>query len=368
MNVLFCSTNGHLPQSVGGTECNTHETALQLTAQGHRAVVLAALMPTGWLTFWLRARRHLLRDEYPVDQHLGYPVYRVCSPPEALAAICKAQAIDVIVVNQNHRALARAALATGRPCVMYVHCTDFVDLGAHPSLHFISNSTFTAQRLRERYGQPSAVIRPWIEPARYRVTSSRQTVLFVNPHPFKGVDIALALARRRPDIPFLFVESWPMKRAMRAHYRALASHCPNIRWHAPVSDMTRMYRQARILLMPSQWEETWGRVASEAQVSGIPVIATRRAGLPESVGPGGILVEPNSDFEAWHDALSTLWDNAAAYQKFSQAARAYSAREEIAPRMLLSRLMGVLEAAKTSGARDPAVRERCADFSSAVPG
>src|SRR5262249_21620774 len=56
-------------------------------------------------------------------------------------------------------------------------------------------------------------------------------------------------------------------------------------------DMRTVYCDTRILLVPSQWEdETWGRVVSEAQLSGIPVITSDRGGLPESVGPGGIVL------------------------------------------------------------------------------
>ena len=63
--------------------------------------------------------------------------------------------------------------------------------------------------------------------------------------------------------------------------------------------MAREYAQARILLVPSVWEEAWGRVVTEAQLSGIPVLASAIGGLPESVGPGGILVPPGSDVEVW---------------------------------------------------------------------
>ena len=54
-------------------------------------------------------------------------------------------------------------------------------------------------------------------------------------------------------------------------------------------DMRSVYRDTKVLLVPSQWLETWGRVATEAQFSGIPVLASRSGALPEAVGPGGIL-------------------------------------------------------------------------------
>src|SRR3546814_9881685 len=47
----------------------------------------------------------------------------------------------------------------------------------------------------------------------------------------------------------------------------------------PIShDMREVYRRTHTLLVPSQWEEAWGRVATEAQFSGIPVLASDRGG------------------------------------------------------------------------------------------
>ncbi len=63
--------------------------------------------------------------------------------------------------------------------------------------------------------------------------------------------------------------------------------------------MKQVYRSAKLILMPSMWEEAWGRVATEAQFSGIPVIASNRGGLPESVGPGGVLLDPDGPLEPW---------------------------------------------------------------------
>jgi len=48
--------------------------------------------------------------------------------------------------------------------------------------------------------------------------------------------------------------------------------------------MRAAYGRSRLLLAPSRWVESWGRVASEAQISGLPVIATKSGGLPEAVG------------------------------------------------------------------------------------
>ena len=70
--------------------------------------------------------------------------------------------------------------------------------------------------------------------------------------------------------------------------------------------MRTIYADTRVLLAPSQWEEGWGRVVTEAQFSGIPAVASRVGGLPESVGSGGILIDPAAPIERWADALLDL--------------------------------------------------------------
>ena len=54
-------------------------------------------------------------------------------------------------------------------------------------------------------------------------------------------------------------------------------------------------KKALVVIVPSRWQEPFGRVALEALMLGTPVIASRRGGLAEIVSNGktGILVEPN---------------------------------------------------------------------------
>lgn len=83
------------------------------------------------------------------------------------------------------------------------------------------------------------------------------------------------------------------------------------------------------LLVPSIWEEAYGRVATEAQVSGIPVIASNRGGLPEAVGPGSILIDPDAPIEEWVAATKRLWEDSQYYEQLSAAATVYAHRPEL---------------------------------------
>ena len=107
--------------------------------------------------------------------------------------------------------------------------------------------------------------------------------------------------------------------------------------------MRKVYRQAKLLLAPSQCLETWGRVATEAHFSGIPVLASNSGGLPEAVGPGGICLPPDAPVACWIGAFSEIWDNPARYLQLSQAALEYSRRPEIAPDAIANSLIAIVQ-------------------------
>src|SRR5690606_12714004 len=114
-------------------------------------------------------------------------------------------------------------------------------------------------------------------------------VTMINPRQIKGGQIALDLATSCPDIPFVFLEAWTNTDPFVASVRQQASQLRNVTWKSADTPALQVYRSTRLLLMPSLWEETWGRVATEVHLSGIPVLSTSMAALPESVGPGGVL-------------------------------------------------------------------------------
>lgn len=61
----------------------------------------------------------------------------------------------------------------------------------------------------------------------------------------------------------------------------------------------------KIMVIPSIWEEPFGVVALEGIAAGCAVVASRGGGLPEAVGPCGLLF-PNGDVAALASALKDL--------------------------------------------------------------
>jgi glycosyltransferase involved in cell wall biosynthesis len=350
MKILFVTDLHHLPQHSGGTQSLIHELALELVSRGHQPSVLAPLSPEGLLGLTARARTRLFGGPVFTDRLMGYPVHRLWQPPgRSLAdAVADLRADVAVVMPRASVTMARDVARAGVPTVVYFQDVEFQQLGGDPralQAEFVSNSRFTAERIRQAFGLETKVIPPLIRAERYRTWTSRSNVTMINPHPLKGGDLACSIAEACPDIPFSFVSCWVLPAPMRQRLEARLRNLPNVTLRPSASDMRQVYGWTKILLAPSRWEEAWGRVASEAHLNGIPVVASRRGGLPESVGPGGVLIDPHAPLEAWVSAVRRLWDDDAWYEEKSAAALAYSLRPELAPERIADELIEVLRRA-----------------------
>ena len=323
----------------GGLQTSTHELCQVLIQNGHHVSVLAGLMPGG--LFALAARIKMKVNQFTARckiaryRSLGYPVWFSWEPPRAVSCVAASERPDVIVVLAYQTVtMALEAQKTGIPILMQLqdvefhqHGGGFQDLGV--SIPCTANSNFTADKYRKAFGVNPCVILPFINRARYETATTRECVLFINPHPKKGLDIALGAARLCPHIPFLFVEAWPLSSDELASLKSKLETTPNVTFLRAQDDMRSLYSRARLLLAPSIWEEAFGRVATEAHCSGIPVVASTRGGLPEAVGPGGILLDPCAPIAEWAAAIDKLWNDTTYYARLSQAALTYAQRDEL---------------------------------------
>ena len=205
----------------------------------------------------------------------------------------------------------------------------------------IANSEAVADSVR-RLGVDAVFLPSLFPRGTYEVPTTREKVLFVNPTLRKGVDIALELAEARPDIPFVFSLSWRMKSSVLRTLRGTARRLGNVEIRDATSDPQALFGDCRLVLVPTRVPEAWCRVVSEAQISGIPSVASRLGGLPESVGPGGILVAPPDSRDAWLNALAEAWDDPDRYRRLSEGAYEHSRRPELAVDIVVQRFEGLV--------------------------
>jgi glycosyltransferase involved in cell wall biosynthesis len=101
----------------------------------------------------------------------------------------------------------------------------------------------------------------------------------------KGVGVLLEAWRGLGGVlPLKIVGDGPMKAAVQE----AAGADPNIQWlgSVPIETVYALIGEAAFLILPSEWYETFGRVAIEAFAKATPVIAAKLGAMAEIVGDG----------------------------------------------------------------------------------
>ncbi|WP_341580058.1 glycosyltransferase [Microbacterium schleiferi] len=124
---------------------------------------------------------------------------------------------------------------------------------------------------------------------------------------YKGIDLVLGLARRLPNRQFLIVGRGDREEAVRAATQQAA----NIEWTPRMNpdEVLALMARARVLLVPSMWDEPFGRVAAEALSVGTPALVMDRGGLGEIVRglPHELTVESSAE-QLWSDKIERLFN------------------------------------------------------------
>jgi glycosyltransferase involved in cell wall biosynthesis len=281
------------------------------------------------------------------DEHV---VLRAREPFAALAGVQREMPLDAVVLTSTPGLQAAIAScdAARVPVVVNFVSADLRAMGAtfgeNPATLYLAQSRFMAAHVAAWYGITAERVCPIIDPARVRAEGPHDRVLFINPVRGKGWEIAAAVAERLPAIQFTFLEAWGLHPAWRARCRARIAALASCEWLEATSDMRPVWARAKLLLMPSIWEECWGRSASEAQVNGLPVVASDRGGLPEVVGPGGVILDVHAPIADWVHAVERLMTDGAHYAAVADAARAHAARPEIQPDAVADRFLQLVSA------------------------
>lgn len=140
------------------------------------------------------------------------------------------------------------------------------------------------------------------DPERYMATKRKpKYVTFVNPSFEKGLGIFAKIAKychdTHPELRFLVVNSRGnfAENIQYLHTKGNKDEHPfkpqdfdNVDMTPATNNMKPIYSVTRVLVAPSLWWESWGRVATEAVLNGIPVLGSNSGGLPEASGGAGI--------------------------------------------------------------------------------
>ncbi|RZV48641.1 MAG: glycosyltransferase family 1 protein [Acidimicrobiales bacterium] len=108
--------------------------------------------------------------------------------------------------------------------------------------------------------------------------------------------------QKRPDLRLVCVGATGRDDHDIRHYAADASSRIEMRGHVSRAEFDDLLHHAEALVFPSLYEG-FGLPVVEAQIAGVPVIASNRTALPEVAGTGAVLLDP-TDVDVWADAMA----------------------------------------------------------------
>src|SRR3989344_2564919 len=155
-----------------------------------------------------------------------------------------------------------------------------------------------------------------------KTQSDKMTILYVGAMtPWKGAriafDICKEIEKTHKDIIFKFVGSGPLESLKHGAGK-------NFIFMKDLSlrDLANEFRNADIFLYPTAYE-SFGRVAAEAMMSGVPVVTTDVGAMPETVGSCGLTVK-YGDWASMRENLMRLIETTAARKKLRTSAIKHS--------------------------------------------
>ena len=231
---------------------------------------------------------------------------------------------DVIFTHLDltHNALQWAKY---RPVFWFAHNTfEYSAVRNTKNVYVVYNSNAAKEICR--YPNKSFILPPPCEIDFYDVNKAPEKndyITLININLSKGAKQFFEIAKRMPNKKFLAVKG--------SYGEQQTCDLPNVTIIPNTPDIREVYKKTRILLMPSDYE-SWGRTATEAMCSGIPVIANPTFGLKENLGEAGIFCD-RENIDEWVAEIKKL-DDMKTYKAVSKGCRDRS--RELNPKEKLS--------------------------------
>ena len=262
-----------------------------------------------------------------VAGRLGMPRAAVAAYYRPIADAVRDLAPSAVLAH-NAPVLVWLLRDTGHRVVLYAH-NDLLRtyskgeagrmLGSAAAIVCVSDSLAfrTRQRLPSALASRVHVVPNAVDTVRFRPAAGPRIpgplrVMYVGRIiPEKGVDVLVRAAAEfgGGDVEFVVVGSSgfdptaPLSEYER-ELRRLAGRSAAAVVFEPFADRSAVaarLRSADVLVVPSRWPEPSGLTVGEGLASGLPVIASRVGGIPEVMGPAGILIEPDDPHALAHE-------------------------------------------------------------------
>lgn len=338
----------------GGSGVIASEIGLSLAARGHQIHVFSDDRPSRLAGETANLHFHPVElRSYPQLKDSPYAL----GLTSAIVDVSKREHLDVLhahyaIPHAISVYLARQVLLPAAPAlVTTLHGTDITLVGSDPSFlpltrfSIMSSDAVTTPSawLREATyhnldvprAVPIDVIPNFVDTARFAPAASRAApgadgpfvlIHVSNFRPLKRVDdvvrIFAAARRRLPGVPIRLrlVGDGPERPRIHALVQELELQA-HVQFLGERIDLPSVLRDSDVFLLPSE-TESFGLAALEALSCGVPVVASRVAGIPEVVADGEVgLLSPVGDVEGMATHVARLLGHPAQFERFSRAAR-----------------------------------------------
>jgi glycosyltransferase involved in cell wall biosynthesis len=203
-------------------------------------------------------------------------------PPKGVELVRKPPKRLDIIHAQDEEVFARLN-AGDTPWVRTCH----VDVRLHGREMGVAqgNWIYVSRTLAETYGSDCYVLNG-IDPAEYYYSEAKGNYFLfmaaLERARVKGLDIAIEVARAA-GVPLVVAgSSWDQELVAEISALCTNSGC-GYAGEVYGAEKARLFAEAKALLFPTQWNESFGLVIAEALMSGTPVIASDRGACPELV-------------------------------------------------------------------------------------
>jgi len=177
-----------------------------------------------------------------------------------------------------------------------------------------------------------------------KVNKEKLTISYIGTLlPWKGAgiafDICKEIEKERKDVRFVFVGSGYMEKELKRKASKRFTFLKNI----SNQELAKQYNLADVILYPTKYE-SFGRVLAEAMSCGTPIVSTKVGAVPETVGPGGMLV----DYGEWNkmrDYVLQILDDNELRKKLGKRAFKHSRqyRDDIVAKKIFDVYKNILE-------------------------